>query len=248
MIVREIERQGEWLFRRRSYVPLVLLPFIVLELAIHREPLWGSPQAEGVYETVCLIVSLAGLMVRAVAQGQAQAGSSGRNTRQQIADHLNTRGIYSAVRHPLYLGNITMIIGILLFTQSPTLVLAGLGFYLLFYERIMAAEERFLSDKFGEPYREWAARTPALIPRFSRWESSAFPFSWRAAVKGEFYGFTATVVVMAVMNALKLLFAEGRLTMQPFWMALSAAAVLLFVILRFVRKHTRFLERDSRLE
>ena len=31
--------------------------------------------------------------------------TSGRNTHDQVADSLNTSGIYSIVRHPLYVGN-----------------------------------------------------------------------------------------------------------------------------------------------
>ncbi|MGC9453013.1 MAG: methyltransferase family protein, partial [Oceanipulchritudo sp.] len=50
-------------------------------------------------------------------------GTSGRNTKQQVAYSLNTTGFYSVVRNPLYLGNFFMYLGIALFTHHWWLVL-----------------------------------------------------------------------------------------------------------------------------
>jgi len=114
--------------------------------------------------------------------------------------------------------------------------------YLLIYERIIATEERFLDGKFGEPFRVWAASTSALLPRFGRWTKPDWRFSWRAAVKGEFYGFTAVVTVLLILRTLDVWFVERTLRFDRFWLALFAAALVLFVILRFLRKHTRIFE------
>ena len=242
MLIDELEKQGTWLFRWRSYVPLILLPLIVLELAEHNFYLGDSPQIELFYGLGCFLISLGGLLIRAIALGYAQPGSSGRNTREQIADHLNTKGIYSVVRHPLYLGNVIMMLGVLLFTKSVMLALAGTLFYLLFYERIIAAEERFLLSRFGDTYREWAESTPAIWPRFSGWQSPSYPFSMRTAIKGEFYGFTALTCVMLAMDLLKNWFVEGRIGTDILWLVLVAISLVAFVVLRHLRKHTTLLE------
>jgi protein-S-isoprenylcysteine O-methyltransferase Ste14 len=242
MLIRELERQGDWLFRYRSYVPLALLPLGIIALSYHAEYLGGSPTIELFYEIGCLLISVSGLVVRGIALGHAQPRTSGRNTAEQIADHLNTLGIYSVVRHPLYLGNMLMILGVLLFTKSFYFSLAGMLFYLLFYERIIAREEQFLDGKFGETFREWAARTPLLWPRFSLWREPGYPFNARAAVKGEFYGFTATVTVMMLLDILKNWFIANRLGTSWFWAALFGASLVMFFILRHLRKHTRFFE------
>ena len=62
---------------------------------------------------------------------------------------LNTSGLYSVVRHPLYLGNYLMWLGVALFSRTwwaPVIV--SLVFW-LYYERIMFAEEEFLRRQFG---------------------------------------------------------------------------------------------------
>ncbi|NLL27934.1 MAG: DUF1295 domain-containing protein [Bacteroidales bacterium] len=42
-------------------------------------------------------------------------GISGKNTEKQIADFLNTKGMYSIVRHPLYLGDFLMWLGLFIY-------------------------------------------------------------------------------------------------------------------------------------
>jgi protein-S-isoprenylcysteine O-methyltransferase Ste14 len=245
MLTDELARQGDWLFRRRSYAPLVLLPFAVWALYAYRQPWTDSLLLRRACELGCLLVSLLGVAARALALGWAGPGSSGRNTREQIADHLNVTGIYSVCRHPLYLGNILMMLGVLLFTRSLLLALAGLLWYVLLYERIIAAEERFLEQRFGENFRQWAAGRPALIPKWSLWVKPPSPFSWRAAVKGEFYGITALLLALLVLRTLDIRFSEGIWRADIFWMVPSAAMLALFVVLRHVRKHTRFFEEPA---
>ena len=242
MLTDELARQGDWLFRRRSYAPLVLLPLAVLVMATHTQPPTDSLLLRRACELGCLLVSLLGVAARALALGWALPGSSGRNTREQIADHLNVTGIYSVCRHPLYLGNILMILGVLLFTRSLLLALAGLLFYVLLYERIIAAEERFLEQKFGESFRQWAAGRPALIPKWSLWARPPSPFSVRAAVKGEFYGVTALFVALPALRTLDIRFSEGVWRVDVFWLIPTVVILALFVILRFVRKHTHLFE------
>src|SRR5262245_19709566 len=93
---------GSFLFRWRSYLPLA--PLFAASYAGPRiDP--GSAATRVAWDAVCLAVALIGLAVRVVTVGTAARGTSGRNTRAQKADVLNTTGIYSIVRHPLYVGN-----------------------------------------------------------------------------------------------------------------------------------------------
>ncbi len=58
-----------------------------------------------------MVISFFGLALRVIVVGHAPYGTSGRNTREQVADTLNTTGMYSIVRHPLYLANYLIILG-----------------------------------------------------------------------------------------------------------------------------------------
>jgi protein-S-isoprenylcysteine O-methyltransferase Ste14 len=239
-LAHECVEQGTWLFRWRSYIPLALLPFAVLAIWMQqRFQLWNR-ECEWVAQVVCLAVSLSGIVVRGLALGFAQRGTSGRNTQKQVADHLNTVGMYSVCRHPLYLGNILIATGVLLFTQSLFFVLFGVLAYWLFYEKITATEEQFIAQKFGDVYAEWAARTPYLIPAFRRWKSPGGSFSWRSAIRSELYSFCAVAVSFAFMDGISRFLRDGHPRPARGWLMLLAAALLLFFVGRYLRKYTRF--------
>jgi protein-S-isoprenylcysteine O-methyltransferase Ste14 len=86
--------------------------------------------------------------------------------KSQREDRLATTGIYAKMRHPQYVGFILIMIGFLL--QWPTiLTLAMFPILVLMYVRLAIGEEREMRAQFGTVYDEYAARTPAFIPRLS---------------------------------------------------------------------------------
>ncbi|HEU0053094.1 MAG TPA: hypothetical protein VFQ39_07945, partial [Longimicrobium sp.] len=85
-------RSGNWLFRWRSYLPLLLLAVVLLGVRDFTYP-QGSPALDEAWEALCFAIGAAGLLVRAAALGYAPEGTSGRNTRKQVAQVLNTTGM-----------------------------------------------------------------------------------------------------------------------------------------------------------
>lgn len=73
-------------------------------------------------------------------------------------------GIYSRVRHPLYLGTLAVFLGFPIVFSSA----GGIGLFLLiavpavFYR--IHVEERMLLEHFGEEWKEYTAATSALWP------------------------------------------------------------------------------------
>ncbi|MDI3335361.1 isoprenylcysteine carboxylmethyltransferase family protein [Defluviimonas aestuarii] len=202
-----MQRTGQSLFRWRSYVLLAFVPFIALTLfngeAI--ELRFGEGFGD-LYESFCIALVVLGEAIRILTVGFVPAGTSGRNTKAQIAEALNTTGAYSLVRNPLYLGNCMMYVGVVAYTQNVTLTLVFALVLMLYYERIIAAEEGFLAQKYGAAYRDWAAEVPAFIPRVTGWQRPALPFCLRTVIKREhasiFGGFLALWLVDAGLNAL----------------------------------------------
>jgi protein-S-isoprenylcysteine O-methyltransferase Ste14 len=85
----------------------------------------------------------------------------------QRAGTLATTGPYAHVRHPQYDGFILIMLGFLL--QWPTLItLIMFPILVVVYVELAKREEREVLVEFGEPYRHYAAMTPAFIPRLFR--------------------------------------------------------------------------------
>lgn len=79
-------------------------------------------------------------------------------------DHtLATTGFYGRVRHPSYLGILLMDVGFAgVFRSVPAVALLPLVFWM--FKRRMDVEEAFMTGRFGDEYREYAARTARLLP------------------------------------------------------------------------------------
>lgn len=237
-------REGDWLFRHRSYVPVALLPLVAVGVAASAHPV---PLArERHWELLCLLVSFLGLAVRAWTVGTAPAGTSGRNQGRQVADQLNTTGPYSMVRNPLYVGNALMWAGVVLYARTPWLALAVAVAFWIVYARIIHAEEEFLRERFGAEFVAWASATPRFIPRLGHYRPAALSFSFRNVMRREYSGLFA---LMAVFSAEVLewgRFSTGRWHADPVWVSAAAASAVLYVTLRTLKRRTRVLHVEGR--
>lgn len=234
----EFDIAGNWLFRHRGFLPLLLLPGVLAALKGFHAP-GGRPELDLVWEGVCLTVALLGLGVRVVTVGFSAPGTSGRNRRKQVAASLNTTGMYSLVRHPLYLGNYLMWLGVAAFPRVWwLLVLTSLVFALL-HERIMFAEEEFLHDKFGTAFTGWAARTPAIIPRRFRWQSPERSFSVGQVLQREYAGLFSLIACFTGLEVAGDFADTGKLVLDPVWVTIFVTTALLCSTVRVLKHRTR---------
>jgi protein-S-isoprenylcysteine O-methyltransferase Ste14 len=245
----EFESQGNWLFKYRGVLPLVILFFglgVYVYAQIHPE-YWTLHDRNQIfyYEMVCLAVSLFGEVVRIFTVGFTPAGTSGRNTKQQVAESINTSGIYSTIRHPLYVGNFFSWLGFAMLTANVWFIVAFTLLYWLYYERIMFAEEQFLRKKYGPPYLTWASQTPAILPKFSQYKKPIYPFSWRKVVRNEKTGITGIFVVFVIFNVTGELVKGTRDFNYPLIIVL-AVCVVLYAVIKILTKNTKVLDEQGR--
>ena len=213
----ELELQGNWLFRHRS-----LLPLIVLFAGV-----------------------LAHSFVRIYTVGHTPVGTSGRNTSEQVAESLNTTGIYSVVRHPLYLGNFLMWLGIALLTCNIGFIIAFILVYWIYYERIMYAEEQFLRRKFGNTYLDWADQTPAFIPRIRQFKPSSLPFSWKKVAKKEKNGVFALFLLFSLFDFIAA-WQTDAVSVNRILLVMTLVSGIAYVVLKYIKKRTRLLDEQGR--
>jgi protein-S-isoprenylcysteine O-methyltransferase Ste14 len=242
---KELKEQGEWLFRWRSYLPLLLAILFLAAFSSYESP-FRNPQLDQIWELFCLSVSLVGLGIRILTIGYAPFGTSGRNTGGQVAEVLNTTGMYSLVRHPLYLGNFIIWFGISLFLRLWWLSLLTTLIFWLYYEKIMYAEEDFLEQKFGDAFREWARQTPAFVPNLRGWQAPSLSFSFRTAIRREYSGFFAIIASFTVLDILSEFYLHGRIVLDPMWLKIFAVGLIIYLTLRYLKKRTRILHVEGR--
>lgn len=246
-LLESFEKTGNWLFRHRSYLPIPVL--LVGSVMVIRTELYPSTfflqetPFEIPYEMLCLVVSLFGLGIRVFTVGFTPKNTSGRNVSGQVADTLNTTGMYSMVRHPLYLGNFFMWFGVAMLTGNVLFLVAFILFYWLYYERIMFAEEQFLVRKFGKEYQEWANRTPAFIPAFRKYQRPSMKFNWKKVIKKEKNGVVSVFFIFTFFNVIGE-WIEGRFDYDPFLLAMLAISILYYVCVKLLKKYTSVLNES----
>lgn len=242
----EFVKQGNRLFARRSLVPFLSIPLITLAFREYTYPP-GGHLSDLSWEIFCLLISSLGLLLRVLVAGYVPSRTSGRNTgKGQVAHTVNETGMYSAVRHPLYLANFLIALGWLLFFRQWWFVTVMTLLFWMYYERIMFAEEEYLSEKFGEAYLTWARKTPCIIPDFRKWVAPELSFSFRAAIKREYHTVSSTVMVFVAFEAISNLMVQGTLHVDPFWAPCFALVLCFWLVIRIVRKKTRLLSVPGR--
>ena len=232
----ELRVQGDFLFKNRSFLPvLIIIPGLIVFIM-------GIPNFDESFsfqwELICLAIALIGLFIRFIAIGYSADNTSGRNTSEgQIADHINTTGPYSAVRHPLYLGNYFMWLGIACLTRNFWFVAAFTFVYWLYYERIMYAEEEYLRDKYGDRYADWASKVPAFIPKLGQWKKSHLSFSWIKIIRQEKAGILNLFLVIFIFKLLEAYFRHNDLMQvsRP-WFYMLCGSLLWYVLVKVIQK------------
>ncbi|MFT6849896.1 MAG: protein-S-isoprenylcysteine O-methyltransferase Ste14 [Sphingobacteriales bacterium] len=244
-LIEELNSQGNWLFKRRSFLPMLLfIPGIALFVYQKMEsPIANSDNCDLMY----LGVGILGLLIRSFTVGFTPKGTSGRNTTEgQVAEELNTTGIYSTVRHPLYLGNLLMWLSPILIINNHWFTIVFLLTYWIYYERIMFAEEFFIRNKFGKAYDDWAENTPPFFPRLKNYTKSTLTFSFRNVLKREYNGFFNLVMIFIIFKVI-----EGYVVTEGFhlaflWKIIFAVTAVVFIVLRTLKKTTKILEVEGR--
>lgn len=241
----QIEASGQWLFERRSYFPLLLVPAIVIALRGHEYP-GGSHALDVIWEVICLAVGLLGLTIRVMTVGFVPDGTSSRDTRCPRAPELNTTGMYSIVRHPLYLGNFFMWLAPALLTASALLVMLVALVFWVYYERVMLAEEVFLRRAFGADFEAWATATPTFLLKPRLWRKPRLKFCLRAVLRREYSGLFALVVSMVAVESAAEWFVLGTFHLDLFWRVLLVASTLAYGTLLVLKRTTRMLHAAGR--
>lgn len=235
--------QGEWIFRRRGYLPALFIPLIFF--AIYENSSTEVFKVRSLYlEISSYSVSVLGILIRAFTVGFIQTGTSGRG-KSQKATVLNTDGPYSVTRNPLYLGNFFCMLGVIILCEHLWLLFTFILSFFLYYERVIIAEEAYLRSRFGKDYEIYAQRTPAFIPDFRLWRRPKNPFSIRRVLRREYPSFLLVTGAFFALTHIKYFARYGEIRLDPKWGLLFFTSVIICLGIWFLKKFTPYLRERS---
>ena len=156
-------RIGNFFFRYRNqlFIFLYLLLFVpspdLFSVRVFGAHYYYWPIAIG------LCITILGQLIRGATIGLKYIIRGGSNKRV-FADELVTTGIFNHCRNPLYVGNILMLLGAGILSNSLIYVLIVMPVFMVIYQAIVLAEEDFLRRKFGESFDMYCHRVNRWIP------------------------------------------------------------------------------------
>ena len=156
-------RIGNFFFKYRNWLFIVLY----LLLFVPSPPIFGERTLGPDYYLwpiiIGLLVTMSGQLIRGLTIGLAYIIRGGKEGKV-YAEKLVTTGIFNHCRNPLYVGNILMLLGVGILSNSLLYVAVIMPLFLVIYQAIVLADENFLRSKFGESFDNYCSRVNRWIP------------------------------------------------------------------------------------
>lgn len=173
-------RLGNFLYHHRN----ILFPLVYALLFVK------GPQSFPDYRVAAVagfLVALAGQILRGATVGLDYIKRGGKN-RMPYADGLVTGGLFAHCRNPLYVGNVIILLGAGIASNSLLFMAAGMPFFLVAYSCIVAAEEDYLRGKFGAAFDAYCSRVGRFTcnPRGLGATMRSMRFNWRRLISAEY--------------------------------------------------------------
>lgn len=178
---------GNFFFKYRNWLFII---FYALLFVPHVPQLFTPLNAGKNYYLypiiIGLIITVAGQAIRAATIGLTYIIRGGKN-KKVYAKELVTTGIFAHCRNPLYVGNILMLAGVGILSNSLLYVVVMIPFFIFVYQAIVLAEENFLRNKFGEQFKNYCAKVNRWIPSLKGIGKtfSSMHFNWKRYISKE---------------------------------------------------------------
>lgn len=224
---------GNFLFHYRN----ILFPVFYFLLFV------PSPELFPNYKHALLIgfiVASIGQICRVATIGLKYIIRGGKN-RRVYAEDLITEGLFAHTRNPLYVGNVLILIGLGLMTNTLLFNLVMSPLFVFFYQAIIRAEENFLRNKFGEAFDQYCADTNRWLPKLKGLGAtmSSMEFKWQRVIVKEYtsaYIWLSGAVLVVLKTFYRL---PSKELFDVYWMPLviSLGALLaLYLFTRYLKK------------
>lgn len=187
-----------------------------------------------------LCVAVLGQILRVATIGLQYIVRGGRD-RRVYAEGLVTEGLYAHSRNPMYVGNLFILIGVALVSNSWGCVAIAVPLFCFVYACIVSAEERYLLEKFGEGYRSYMCTVPRWFPRLNglRATFAQTRFHWRRTLLKEYgtpFGWMMGIPALALWNLWRGGQWQERASAVEALLASMLATVGIWAVIRALKK------------
>ena len=224
---------------------MLMFPLIGLALIRFDWP-FGSYEFHQIWEMYCLALSFVGLAIRAAAGSHAFRDGLQSQSVPKCRTPLNTSGMYSVVRHPRYVGDFFIGLGVVLVPFVVWLPLVYSVAFCLYYTRVMHVDEKLLRAKAGSSFERWASITPAYLPRIRKWRPSEYPFSFRSFLLREHKGIMLIIALHSSIEWGEHWILEQRILTEAFWILLVAMGFAIYITAKVLERHSPALNATTR--
>lgn len=231
-------RSGNFFFKYRDQV----FPIFFGSLIVIYPFIWGLQDTflSARWDLTALGMAFVGEWFRVATVGMEYIIRGGLN-KQVHADKLVTEGMFRHCRNPLYVGNLLLVGALLLLSGNCWVLATGSVFIIYVYISIVAAEERFLRNKFGRDYDAYCERVNRWIPNFSGFAETlaSTRFNWRRVFVKEYSSFFFWCVSALGVVTYKLLWhypVAQVSTLLTVFAGLLVTLVAVFILFVFSRK------------
>ena len=237
-----LEKIGDFLFRFRNLLFPLCLPLALLP---------GPKLFDKLLVAAALgfVIAATGEAVRASTIGLQYIVRGGKDRRVYAKD-LVTGGVYAHTRNPMYVGNMLILIGLAVASNSWTCVAVVIPVYAFVCAAIVAAEERYLHGRFGVDFDAYCRDVPRWLPRLKgiRATLAEHSFNWQRVVLKEYgtpVGWTLAWGLLVFWNLTR---SEGGTDAHRAAVAAVAgimAAMLAFWVFARIAKKSRRLRKTA---
>jgi protein-S-isoprenylcysteine O-methyltransferase Ste14 len=229
---------GNFFFQyRNGLFPLI---FVLAAIILRPSIMFNSPLADRLIGASGMIIVLLGEAVRLVTIGFEYIHRGGK-ARRVYAGRLVQGGVFGLVRNPMYIGNVLIAVGMTMFLRSPLGFVILIPLFLFLYQALIAAEEAYLSERFGRDYEDYCIKVNRFVPRVHRIVQafSGMRFDWRRSVRkdiGTVVGLTMGLILIPVWRTDLLYGWAATRSTVVFPLMLSLAITLVYLVLLSLKK------------
>jgi protein-S-isoprenylcysteine O-methyltransferase Ste14 len=236
---------GNFFFKYRNwlFIILYLLLFVPSPL-LFSEKVFG-PDYYLWPVIIGLLITITGQAIRGVTIGLAYIIRGGKEGKV-YAEELVTTGIFNHCRNPLYVGNILMLLGVGVLSNSLLYVGVIMPLFLIIYQAIVLAEENFLRNKFGASFDQYCSRVNRWIPSLKGISSTinSMHFKWKRWILKEYntqYVWLTGIVLILLLKYPQLTNYDESKRNLLLWI-LIPFLLLMYGLVRYLKKSGKWKE------